>query len=88
MKYDYIPCVRVVDGRNSDIAEEIPDPRIRLLDYGKAHISVGRLDLRCIEMSQTCETDPDPMYCQSKLKLNRPKPSLPSAPPKMFVKTS
>jgi len=50
-KYNYIPRVRVVDGRDSDIAEAIADPGIRLLDYRKAHISVNRLGLRSIETS-------------------------------------
>ena len=86
-KYNYIPRVRVVDSHDPDIAEENPDPGIRLQDDRKAHISVDRRDLRCIKMSQTRGTDADPMYCQSKLKLNKPRPSLLSAPPNMLVKT-
>lgn len=49
--YNYIPCVRIVDGRDGDIAEEISDPGICLLDYWKAHVSVNRQHSRCIGMS-------------------------------------
>jgi hypothetical protein len=37
----YIPGVGVVDSRDHDIAEDKSDPRICLLDNGKAHISVN-----------------------------------------------
>jgi hypothetical protein len=36
----YIPRVREVDGRDHDVAEEEPNPRVCLLDYRKAHIPV------------------------------------------------
>jgi len=49
--YNYIPCVRIVDGRDGDIAEEISDPGICLLDYWKAHVSVNRQHSGCIGMS-------------------------------------
>ena len=42
----------------------------------------------CIEVKSALGTNPDPIYCQSKLKLNNPRPSLLSAPPKMLVKAS
>jgi hypothetical protein len=39
--YTCIPRVGVVDNRDRDITEDISDPRICLLDYGKTHISVN-----------------------------------------------
>ncbi len=41
--YSYIPRVGVVDSRDCDVEEEESDPRVCLLDYGKAHISVNNM---------------------------------------------
>jgi hypothetical protein len=51
-------------------------------------MSVNNIVSVYLDVTSALQTNADPMYCQSKLKLNTPRPSLLSAPPNMLVKMS